>query len=99
MRERIARKFDNNVWSLDDLLIFLKRELKAKERSLSVRATLSDKCKQSFDNEVFSSSALLNQDFNSNYRKERKACAFCGLSNHKSHKCLKVKNPSARKEI
>ena len=24
---------------------------------------------------------------------------LCGLSNHKSHKCLKVTNPSARKEI
>ena len=61
MRERIARKFDNNVWSLDDMLNFLKRELEAKERSLSVGATFSDKRKQSFDNEVLSSSALLNQ--------------------------------------
>ena len=66
MRERIARKFDNNVWSLDDMLNFLKRELEAKERSLSVGATFSDKRKQSFDNEVFSSSALLNQGLNSN---------------------------------
>ena len=47
---------------------------------------------------MFSSSALLNQGLNSNYRKERRACVFCGLSNHKSHKCLKVTNPSARKE-
>ena len=34
MRERIARKVDNSVWSLDDMLNFLKREQKAKERSL-----------------------------------------------------------------
>ena len=27
MRERIARKFDKNVWSLDDMLNLLKREL------------------------------------------------------------------------
>ena len=76
MRERIARKFDNNVWSLDDMLNFLKRELEATERSLSVGARFSDKCKQSFENEVFSSSALLNQGLNSNYRKERRACIF-----------------------
>ena len=78
---------------------FLKRELEAKERSLLVGTTFSDKRKQSFDNEVFSSSALLNQGLNSNHKKERRACAFCGLSNYKSHKCLKVTNPSARKEV
>ena len=81
------------------MLNLLKTELGAKERSLSVGSTFSEKRKQSFDNEVFSSSALLNQDLNSNYRKERRVCVFCGLSNHKSHKCLKVTNPSARKEI
>ena len=66
MRERIARKVDNSVWSLDDMLNFLKREQEAKERSLSVDTTFSDKRKHSFDNEVFSSSALLNQGLNSN---------------------------------
>ena len=66
MRERIARKVDNSVWSLDYMLNFLKREQEAKERSLSVGTTFSDKLKHSFDNEVFSSSALLNQGLNSN---------------------------------
>ena len=33
MRERIAHKFDNDAWSSDDMLNFLKRELEAKERS------------------------------------------------------------------
>ena len=98
MRERIACKFDNNVWSLD-MLDFLKRELEVKERSLSVGTMFSDKCKQYFDNEVFSSSALLNQGLNSNHKKERRACVFSGLSNHKPHKCLKVTNPSVQKEI
>ena len=74
------------------MLNLLKTELGAKERSLSVGSTFSEKRKQSFDNEVFSSSALLNQDLNSNYRKERRVCVFCGLSNHKSHKYLKVTN-------
>ena len=59
MRERIARKVDNSVWSLDDMLNFLKREQEAKESSF-------DKRKHSFDNEVFSSSPLLNQGLNSN---------------------------------
>ena len=83
MRKRIARKFGSNVWSLDDMLNFLKRELEAKETSLSVGATFSDKRRQSFDNEVFSSSALLNQGPNSNHisRKERRACVFFVFKN------------------
>ena len=51
------------------MLNFLKRELEVKKRSLSVSITFSDKRKQSFDNEVFSISALLNQGFNSNHKK------------------------------
>ena len=71
-----------------------------RERSFSVGATFSGKCIQSFDNEVFSSLALLNQSLNSNHRKERRrACVFYGLSDRKSHRCLKVKNSSAWKEI
>ena len=76
MRERIAGKFDNNVWSLDDTLNFLKGVLEAKEKSLSVGATFSDKCKQSFDNEVFVSSALLNQGLNSNHKKKEEHVSF-----------------------
>ena len=81
------------------MLHFLKRELEAKERSSSVGATFSEKRKQTFDNEVFTTSALFNQGLNSNHKRERRACVFCGLSNHKSRKYLKVTNPSARKEI
>ena len=44
------------------MLNFLKRELEAKERSISVGATFTNKRKQSFNNEIFSSSALLNQE-------------------------------------
>ena len=48
---------------------------------------------------MFTSSALLSQGLNSNHKRERRACVFCGLSNHKSRKYWKVTNPSARKEI
>ena len=48
---------------------------------------------------MFSSLALLNQGLNSNNKNERRACVFCGLSNYKCRKYLKVTNPSARKEI
>ena len=99
MRERITRKFDNNVWSLDDMLNFLKKDLEAEERFVSVGASITDKRKQLFDTEVFSSSTLLNPGFNSNHKKERRPCVFCGLSNHKSQKHLKITNPSARNEI
>ena len=67
MRERITCKFENNVWILD-MLNFLKRELKVKERCASVGATFTDMRKQFFDNEVFSSLALLNQGLNSNHK-------------------------------
>ena len=41
----------------------------------------------------------LNQGFNSNHKKESRASVFCGFSNHKSQKWLKITNRSARKEI
>ena len=45
--EWVGAQFDEA--RLDDMLNFLKRELDAKERSLSVGATFPDKRKQSFD--------------------------------------------------
>ena len=38
-------------------------------------------------------------DYDSNNRKERRVYVFGGLSNHKSHKCLKFTDLPARKEI
>ena len=35
LRTLFTRKFTGNVWLLDELLVFLKNELEAKERSVS----------------------------------------------------------------
>ena len=48
---------------------------------------------------VESLQCIINQGFHSNHEKERRTCVFCGLSNLKFHKFLKVTNPSSRKEI
>ena len=36
IRFNLARKFKDDVWKLDEMLIFLKTEIEAKERSISV---------------------------------------------------------------
>ena len=36
IRFNLARKFKDDVWKLDDMLIFLKTEIEVKERSISV---------------------------------------------------------------
>ena len=43
MRVVIARNFGNNVWTLDEMLKFLKTEIEAKQLFLSVTASNDDK--------------------------------------------------------
>ena len=43
LRLVIAINFENNVWTLDEMLKFLKTEIQAKELSLSVTASNDDK--------------------------------------------------------
>ena len=96
----IARSFEDDVWSLKDMMKVLKNEIQAKERSLSVATffDLSDNnCSgdQSFSKDDYNLSALVK----TSYKQSKKQCIFYNLKNHKSYKCLRVTEPAARKEI
>ena len=100
LRLQIARKFENEVWSLDDMMTFLKRELVAKENSLSVGTSFEhDKSKKVENDELENPFTAFNLLNSSNRNKNKNACVFCNLKNHKSNKCLRVTEPAARKEI
>ena len=90
IRVILSRNFQNDIWQLDDMLKNLKREARAKERSLSI-GTLSELEPEKRDRN-YTTSAFLNTSL------ERK-CPFCNLSNHPASKCLKVTNMAARKQI
>ena len=86
LRTTFARKFQDGVWDLTEMLIIFRRELEAKERAFSTSNFSSGDKNQG----RFTSSAL----FTSN----KNLCVFCN-GNHASSKCRKVSNPKARKEI
>lgn len=91
-----ARKFENNVWNLNEMLKFLKTEIQAKELSVSVSAGNYEKDLKKNDNK-FTTSALFSQ--NRSLSKNKGTCEFCNLKNHTSSKCLKITEPLARKNI
>ena len=89
LRVILSRKFENDVWRLDDMIKCLKTEVEAKERSLSI-GTSSDQEKQEKDRKFSTSSFFANS--------KGKRCPFCDLDNHTASKCLKVTNAEARKQ-
>ena len=91
IRFNLARKFKDDVWKLDEMLIFLKTEIEAKERSISVGFS-TDSLSYKNSHQSYSASALLTYA-------SKKACPFCNLANHSASKCLKVANPNIRKQI
>ena len=90
----LARKFKDDVWKLDDMPTFLKTEIEAKERSISVRFSTDSFESKSYENnhQNYSASAWLTHA-------STKACPFCNLRNHNASKYLKVANPNIRKQI
>ena len=76
------------------MLIFLKTEIEAKERSISVGFSTDSFESKSYKNshQRYLASALLTHA-------SKKACPFCNLANHSASKCLKVANPNIRKQI
>ena len=86
IRFDLARKFKDDVWKLDDMLIFLKTEIEAKEISISVGFS-TDSSRYKNSHQSYSASALLTHA-------SKKACPFCNLANHSVSKCLKVANPN-----
>ena len=89
LRVILSRKFENDVWRLDDMLKCLKTEVEAKERSMFI-GTSSELEKENKDRKYTTSSFLNNA--------QGKRCPFCELSNHVASKCLKVTNAASRKQ-
>ena len=83
LRLRIARKFDNDVWELSEVLNLVKNELEAKERSSFMLSHTSDQYQD------HTTAALLVKGGT----EHKKACVFCDKENHISHTCLKVSDP------
>ena len=91
LREVIARNFENNIWTLDEMLKFLKTEIQAKELSLSVTASNVDKSakRNHVGENLYAAAALIAHN---NFKRNN-------LKNHVSSKCLKIIEPASRTKI
>ena len=77
LRVVIARNFENNIWTLDEMLNLLKTEIQAKELSLSVITSNDDKSANRYQvSENLYTAAALNA--HNNFK--RKCCEFCNLT-------------------
>ena len=85
----LSRKFEYDIWRLDEMLKCLKTEVEAKERSTFI-GTSSELEKENKDRKYTTSSFLNNA--------QGKRCPFCELSKHAGSKCLKVRNAASRKQ-
>ena len=85
----IARKFDNDLWELSEILNLIKNELEAKKRSSFMLSNTSDQYQDHM------TAALLVKGST----EHKTAYVFCNKENHISHKCLKMSNPKTRFSI
>ena len=92
LRAILARKFTGNVWLLNKLLVILKNELEATERSVSH----GDK---HFEMSEFSRYRSTTSSFHTGSGFIKGNCVFCSGNNHNFNRCAKVIDPSARKQI
>ena len=90
LRTSFAQKFTGNVSLLDELLVILKNELEAKERSVSP----GDK---HFERSEFSRYRSTTSSLHTGSEIIKGNCVFCYVNNHNSNQYAKVTNPSARK--
>ena len=84
LRQSIAKKFENDIWELQEMLKILKGDLEAKERSISVGSTYNE----TYPNR-YSSSALY-----SGFKSFSKKCVFCE-ENHFANRCVKITDQHA----
>ena len=77
LRVVIARNFENNIWTLDEMLNLLKTEIQAKELSLSVITSNDDKSANRYQvsENLYTAAALIAHN---NFK--RKCCEFCNLT-------------------
>ena len=85
LRVVIARNFENNIWTLDEMLNLLKTEIQAKELSLSVITSNDDKSANRYQvsENLYTAAAL---SVHNNFKRKYE---FCNLKSHLSSKCLK----------
>ena len=88
LRQSIAKKFENHIWELPEMLKILKGNLEAKERSISVGSTYSETSPNRYP-----SSALY-----SGFKSFSKKFVFCD-ENHYPNRCVKITDPQARKRF
>ena len=95
LRLLISRKFDNEIWILSDMLRYLKIEIEAKERSVSlgnIRTESSEPSKDQYTTSALHASEHSQQSF-------KKKCVFCNFTNHPSWRCSKISNPQNKRTI
>ena len=90
----LARKFKDGVWKLDNMLIFLKTEIEAGERSISLEFLIN-----SLENKIYKNSSQSYSTSALSTHKSKKADPFFNLVNQSASKSLKVTNPNIRKQI
>ena len=91
LRTLFVWKFSGNVWLLDELLVILKNELEAKERSVNPgdkHFKRGEFARYKSTTSVHISSELIKSN-----------CVFCSSNSHNSNRCAKVTGPSTRKQI
>ena len=97
LRITAAKNFEKEVWHIEGLIHFLRKEVEVKERSFAASSSFYYYTEHDYDKKTeFSSSALYTQQHKSVYTNK---CAFCEKTNHKSNKILKFTDPVARKEL
>ena len=83
LRQSIAKKFENDIWELPEVLKILKGDLEVKERSIAVGST---------DSETSPSRC---SGLYSGFKSFSKKCVFCD-ENHYANRCVKITDPHAR---
>ena len=83
-RENIAKKFENDIKELSEMLKILKSDLEAKERSISVGTTSSETVPNTYSSSTlyFGSKSILIK------------CVFCD-EKHSANRCVKITKPHA----
>ena len=89
LRMIIARKFNSDIWSLQDMLKYFKEELQAKERCFAVTINKNNSFSRSHQDHTTTSSF---------YAGQKSYCVYCQAT-HPSSRCSKVTNVPARRKI
>ena len=104
-RVQLARRFKDNIWTLDEMLKCLESEVDAKERACLPLSSHNKHKHQDKNNDhdrfdPFSTSNLYagNLSSRSGQKWKEKSCVYCNGA-HSETKCQNVTDPAARKSI